>query len=158
MNNQEAISNLLAWKYCKKHYGDKCPNEIDEDVFCEHFCWSIDSMNKAIDEAIAALEQQNAELQQYRQAKDEGRLVELPCKIGDTVYYLGQKSAEELEVKCVKSAVVKKAKYITIETKDIFGYKNVIQIGRKSFGKTVFPSHEAAEAALLTLQAENKGK
>jgi len=84
----------------------------------------------------------------YEDAEEEGRLIVLPCKIGDTLFTLTQADVNNRDKLMVKESVVKKLKYITIEVDDLYGGRAVYQIGRKSIGKTVFLTRAEAEAAL----------
>lgn len=68
---------------------------------------------------------------------EEGKLVELPCKIGDTVYIVGQK--------------YRAGKYEEFINTGKFRYSDI-----EKFGDTVFLTREAAKARLKEL--EEKGK
>ena len=49
--------------------------------------------------ANARIKELEAELKQYRQAEQEGRLVILPCKVGDTVYHRsGQHTIDDIQL------------------------------------------------------------
>ena len=84
----------------------------------------------------------------YEDLEEQGLLLRLPCKVGDTVYaltpfceiceeYLGNECACEC---CCRGNFV-------TETK--FDYEMI-----RMFGKTVFPTKEEAEAALEKLKGE----
>ena len=79
-------------------------------------------------------------------AKKEGRLVALPCNIGDLVYYLEGETV--YEVKVTKITLFGK-KGITINLCD-WRYVNL-----DNFGKTVFLTREEAEQTLKQIR-ENK--
>lgn len=79
------------------------------------------------------------ELKRYKQAEQEGRLVVLPCKVGDTVYII---------VDSVDLPYVRQEKVIAIELWNKNGATTIFTrtpYGRFEFGKTVFLSKEAAE-------------
>jgi hypothetical protein len=96
-----------------------------------------------------------AGLQELAKAKADGRLVVLPCKVGDTVYvdtrtfrygeYAPKRHAEAV----VTSVVFSSRRYIKFR---IFSpYVNANKIFKyplSSFGKTVFLTREEAEKAL----------
>ncbi|MCK9477977.1 MAG: hypothetical protein M0R40_00560 [Firmicutes bacterium] len=78
------------------------------------------------------------ELLRYRELERDGRLVVLPCKVGDTVW--------------VKSSFfnnnIEQAKVINARH-DGFNYKVVCEgIGERTYGKTVFLTKAEAEKAL----------
>ena len=96
---------------------------------------------------IAAIE---AELDRYKCAEAEGRLVLLPCEVGDTVYYLtgnpilanGYHFSRVENTKCVGFYFAEKglkiAMYMPHGNHGTYGY----------FGKPVFITREEAEAIL----------
>ena len=82
-------------------------------------------------------------LAEYEDLEEQGRLVTLPCKIDDTIYYINKYD------NIVESDIVK---FFTI-TKD--GIKPILKYHNKKFwnfyewGKNVFLTREEAEAALI---------
>ena len=91
-------------------------------------------------------------LQRYEDLKEQGRLIELPCKIGDTVYYINTHNRLSLFKNTVYEAKV--ARFVTTR----YGTSIVIQIrneygctelySENNYNKTVFLTKEEAEAAL----------
>ena len=92
------------------------------------------------------------ELQHYKDLEEQGRLIELPCKIGDTVYYINTHNRLSLFENTVYEAKV--ARFVTTR----YGTSIVIQIRNEygctelysedNYNKTVFLTKEEAEAAL----------
>lgn len=90
------------------------------------------------------------ELLRYRDLKEQGRLIELPCKVGDTVYYINTHNRLSLFKNTVYEAKV--ARFVTTR----YGTSIVIQIRNEygctelysedNYNKTVFLTKE--EAAL----------
>jgi hypothetical protein len=87
-------------------------------------------------------------------AKAEGRLVVLPCKVGDTVYALQLKRITEFCVDPLHKEIVT-AKVVEITLKDgikwfrLYSADDRIAVYRgENFGKTVFLTREEAEKAL----------
>ena len=73
------------------------------------------------------------ELKRYKQAEQEGRLVVLPCKVGDSVYAIHN--------------IPNSDKKVMVEVQaDLFFI--VLSTCEGRFGKTVFLTREAAEKAL----------
>ena len=109
---------------------------ITRRSLCRHNC--CDGEN-----CVTWLEKQFAKLNEYEEAKADGRLVVLPCKVGDVVW----------KIKAVFSYFSKpmedRVDRIIISNNEIFacctsGTK--FSIGR--IGKTVFLTREEAEKAL----------
>ena len=75
-------------------------------------------------------------LQHYEDLEEQGRLIELPCKVGDKVY-------------SVHSAGLSHAVIAEVDT-DAFFLMLCVAEGR--IGKTVFTTKEAAEAKLAEME------
>lgn len=102
------------------------------------------------------------QLKEYQQLEEQGRLVKLPCKVGDTVYCIFSRyskctpcneefdeySCQGCECKCDS----KKERYI--QDKGACSL-NWIVINLKNFGKTVFLTKSEAEAKLKELRCNN---
>ncbi len=76
--------------------------------------------------------------------KDKNKIIELPCKVGDSVYYYSPTLNDilEHEVKKIDIRCFADAKIITFGT-EVFGC-----FGLSDFGKTVFLTREEAEKVL----------
>ena len=82
------------------------------------------------------------ELDNYRQAESEGRLIVLPCKVGDTVFEITNLPGDG----AIQMRFVAEIAWLS-------GHGTVLLspglvIGFDDFGKTVFLTREEAEAAL----------
>ena len=93
-------------------------------------------------------------LQEIILAEKDGRLVVLPCKVGDTVYAWQPLRISEFCVDPLHGEIVT-AKVIEITLKDGIEWMRlysdddrIADYRGESFGKTVFLTKEAAEAAL----------
>ena len=82
------------------------------------------------------------ELQKYKDLEEQGRLIELPCKIGDTVWDIKWwDDTTETRVIDGKTYFRRVTKHRVTKSKfSLFDYDNL--------GKTVFLTREEAEAAL----------
>lgn len=87
-----------------------------------------------------------AKLAHYEDLEEAGRLIELPCKIGDTVYGIRRYHSERK----VQSGVVSEM-YFSQKNRLIIVIKN---IGRGYWGESIFGSSEEAEAALKECESE----
>lgn len=90
-------------------------------------------------------------LAEYEDLEEQGRLVKLPCKIGDTVYDTTWR--DDVQEKVVVKGktycrTVRKHKV----TKSTFDYSDI-----KEFGKTVFLTKSEAETKLRELRGRENG-
>ena len=85
-------------------------------------------------------------LARYEDLEQDGRLLELPCKVGDTVYRIVDDC--DYPSDCHTKRMCKKCEYrnISIEEETV-SLEDIIRL-RDEFGETIFFSEEAAEAAL----------
>ena len=135
-------------------YRDELGRSIDKNEDCPtcSICWNCDIPPRKCNYLNDALEK----LAEYEDAEEQGLLLRLPCKVGDTVYVIGSLSefgvTEEIELKVFECMVNK----ITLNYK----YGNTMQMDCKehvSFGwsmnmkkinELVFLTKEEAEQAL----------
>ena len=97
-------------------------------------------------------------LAEYETAEDEGRLVVLPCKVGDVVYAIEDKYYEYLYHKGIQKGHVCRFEY----DKEWFvwihidGCNKDLQIAYKTsnFNQTVFLTREEAEKALEEMEKD----
>ena len=102
---------------------------------------------KERDELKKQLHEAKSELLKYREAEQDGRMVVLPCKVGDTVYYTreGWPIVEPLKVRTffVGDPTLRgEILHIYMIRTDKF------DVSMDALGKTVFLTREEAEAAL----------
>lgn len=93
------------------------------------------------------------ELKRYKDLEESGRLVVLPCKVGDTVYFLNTKPHislrmnEVYEAKVVRIVTIGSGSFVMIQMHTEYGCTELPAV-KCDFGKTVFLTREEAEAAL----------
>ena len=80
------------------------------------------------------------------QAEQEGRLVVLPCKVGDTVFDIFGGSVKEETIVSITFLISQSVKHMTIHAENHRGAITELELLR--FGKTWFLTREEAEAAL----------
>ena len=93
-------------------------------------------------------------LKAYEDAEEQGLLLKLPCKVGDTVYQHMITGLDEDKKPIYKVFEARVFNYtldsmnlcFCTETKDRYQYRNEMPIS--AFGETVFVTKEEAEAAL----------
>ena len=95
-------------------------------------------------------------LRELAEADKDGRLVVLPCKVGDTVYEVtSRKTISEYRVKAIRVEV-----FCTFIEWDIvagFVDKSIFGVPVDEIGKTVFLSREEAEKALQEMEGKKDG-
>jgi hypothetical protein len=105
--------------------------------------------------AAQALGVEADRLRELAEADKDGRCVVLPCKVGDTVWFIPDgKRVCECEVLFIDS----KDCDATILLGSKFGLKGTTQRHASSFGKTVFLTREEAEKALQEMEGKKDGK
>ena len=119
---------------------------ITRRSLCRHNC--CDGEN-----CVTWLEKQFAKLNEYEEAKAEGRLVVLPCKVGDNVYFLLQELDGEWYVSSPH-------RITEIGTRGFWTSAFPLEkpnamddfTSWSEFGKTVFLTKEEAEKALEVIR------
>jgi hypothetical protein len=126
-----------------------CDGGITRRNLCRHNC--CDGEN-----CVTWLEKQFAKLNEYEEAKAEGRLVVLPCKVGDNVYFLLQELDGEWYVSSPH-------RITEIGTRGFWTSAFPLEkpnamddfTSWSEFGKTVFLTKEEAEKALEVIRGLN---
>jgi hypothetical protein len=89
-------------------------------------------------------------LKDYENLEEQGRLIKLPCKVGDTVYAIGFNNNKPIIYESVVLSVLITEKEIAFNVKvDEFEINS--QLKQSMFGKTVFLTKSEAEAKLKEL-------
>lgn len=115
----------------------------------ERFINAIDEDSIISGKNAHAIEDAVNFIRKYEDAEEQGRLVILPCKIGDTVYFLQRCLDSYMFVNYgdVIAFHVYRS-YITVEVNDHDAFNPFVTLDVSAFGKTVFLTREEAEAAL----------
>ena len=95
---------------------------------------------------------------EYQHLEEQGRLLKLPCKVGDTVYFAHHDRAISSEVLSVKYHAEAENHGVFIRerlTIDVEGVSAEIDFG--NIGKTVFLTKSEAEAKLKELRGGEDG-
>lgn len=100
-------------------------------------------------------------LADYEDAEEQGRLIKLPCKIGDTLYRVNKGAKEPVIMMRVLQLYIKQLhkdrtaiKIITINDDDMGESCYFLE----NIGKTVFLTKSEAEAKLKELRGSNEQK
>lgn len=88
-------------------------------------------------------------LKKYEDLEEQGRLVKLPCKVGDTVYGISMGKLISLTVNEISIFYMKGEKIINVKCQNNDEFRNYVE---REFGKTVFLTKAEAEAKLEELR------
>lgn len=129
---------------------------LDETELAEHYraTGKIEYAENKM-ELVGLLEQ----LKEYQQLEEQGRLIKLPCKVGDVVYFAHHDRVISSEVLSEKYHAEAENHGVFIRerlTIDVEGVSAEIDFG--DIGKTVFLTKSEAEAKLKELRGEQNGK
>lgn len=92
-------------------------------------------------------------LRELAQAEKEGRLVVLPCDVGDKLYDVTLGEVREKIVISLSMLLSKSVNHLVIHAEN---FRNAVtSYELQDIGKTVFLTREAAEAALDAMRGEN---
>lgn len=95
-------------------------------------------------------------LADYEDLEERGRLIKLPCKVGDTVYAIGFNNNKPIIYESVVLSILITEKEIAFNVKvDEFGINSKLK--QSMFDKTVFLTKSEAEAKLKELRGGENG-
>ncbi len=121
----------------------------------------IDTVNRVNEEECVGLP--ITKLARYEEAEEQGLLLRLPCKVGDTIFEINYKSLKEYKVTGFsygrlmgqdEEDVMSKNEiliHICNQNKDITGYFVASEIG-----EDIFLTREEAEQKLKEMEVENE--
>lgn len=116
----------------------ECCGCIEESDCYENSCGEVE---KAIEK-----------LKEYEDLEEQGRLLKLPCKVGDTVYHITRNNV--IQESLMKTIEVRLSGIIYFalikEENSLIAYWNF------DFGKTVFLTRAEAEGALENIKKERR--
>jgi hypothetical protein len=100
---------------------------------------------------MAKLHSALMELKKYQEADKDGRLVVLPCKVGDRLYEVtGRKTISVYKVRAIRVELF--GLFIEWDIVEGFVWQSLSGINAGEIGKTVFLTREEAEEALKEVE------
>lgn len=91
----------------------------------------------------------------YEDAEEQGLLLRLPCKVGDTVWEVNAERKRISEFR-IETSTVYPYNVIQFNWTLLEGiYKNVVGFSKAELGKTVFLTREEAEAKLAEMEEKD---
>ena len=88
-------------------------------------------------------------LGKYEDLEEQGRLIRIPCKVGDTVYGMSMGKIIRLTVNEISIFCMKGERVINVKCQNNDEFRNYVE---REFGKTVFLTKSEAEAKLEELR------
>ena len=102
---------------------------------------------------LAAYEETGLEPEELAQAKKKGRLVVLPCDVGDKLYDVTLGEVREKTVISLSMLLSKSVNHLVIHAEN---FRNAVTSHElQDIGKNIFLTREAAEAALEEMEADH---
>ena len=125
--------NLDPWECCGQNF--HCSRKLNDDGGCINGC-IVPKLYK--------------HLAEYEDLEEQGLLLKLPCKVGDTVYSITRDFISEYNI---RNFICYDNGNIFFDWKCVKGiYLNIKGFHIDDIGKTVFLTKEAAEKALERLE------
>lgn len=153
---ERSTSETIGLKACESCYDDSC-------YLCGYAIRALDRLKqyeevgptpeqlRMIDKMFSEL---CRELGEYQKLETRGRLLKMPCAVGDTVYDIKFGRVRESEVIRFDSrecGIKNHAEHIHTRHN---GFHGVFQTSQ--FGRTIFPTREEAEAKLEETEGRNE--
>lgn len=111
------------------------PSWIDDELWeraCEPDCEEIDAVYR--------------KLKEYEDLEEQGRLVILPCKVGDTIYGLHKAMVCELDTETIGISKMPSGEILYLIDR--------WELDKGDFGKTVFLTKSEAEQKLKEMESD----
>ena len=110
---------------------------------------------REIEETLSGYDYSISRMVELMKADKDGRVVVLPCKVGDTVW--ANLDGMRHTRKCVIEFANIGSRVTTIVFSTVDGLREQYGVNPSSFGKTVFLSREEAEKALQEMEGKKDG-
>ena len=147
----------LAKDMCNEDFSDLSDEEFDE-YMASMLSVEIDStigLLAVFYRNLWAMTDLREKLKEYEDSEEQGRLIKLPCKVGDTVYGMSMGKFISLTVNEISIFCMKGEKIINAKCQSSDEFRNYVE---REFGKTVFLTKSEAEAKLEELRGNQNGK
>lgn len=105
----------------------------------KHLC--VDMANSTLKSRLLTDEDVDKR-EEYKQSEEQGRLIKLPCKVGDTVYGISMGKIITLTVNEISIFCMKGEKIINVKCQSSDEFRNYVE---REFGKTVFLTKSEAK-------------
>ena len=152
IDSRELVRNLVK-DICDEDLTDLSDEEFDE------YMGSMLSVEMDSEIGLLALFYRNLwamadlreKLKEYEDLEEQGRLIKLPCKVGDTVYGISMGKLISLTVNEISIFYMKGEKIINVKCQNNDEFRNYVE---REFGKTVFLTKSEAEQKLKEMESD----
>lgn len=126
--------------------------EVAEEKYNEGFLCHANPDDGKLDKCVKCAQEHEqlaewlTQLKEYQQLEKQGRLIKLPCKVGDTIYGLHKAMICELDTETIGISKMPSGEILYL----IDGW----ELDKGDIGKTVFLTKSEAEAKLEELRGE----
>lgn len=140
--------------YCRNRLKDRLAAYEDTGLYPESVeAIKLSMMGKAISEVTEFDGLPVDRLRELAEADKDGRLVVLPCKVGDRLYEVtGRKTISVYKVRAIRVELF--GLFIEWDIEEGFVWQSLAGINAGEIGKTVFLTREEAEKALEAMKDE----
>lgn len=152
IDSRELVRSLVK-DMCNEDLSDMSDEEFDE-YMAEMLSVEVDSQIGLLAlfyRNLWAMADLREKLKEYEDLEEQGRLVKLPCKVGDTVYGINIDRNIASALKIISVKIYSYAIYFNYQLIDGI-YKNIVSFTDFDIGKTVFLTKSEAEAKLKELR------
>ena len=139
IKQSKIVANRYKWSIENADMGSEDANELHADI-CNQYVKEYEQIAEWLEE-----------LKSYKDAEEQGLLVRLPCKVGDTVYVPTRNFVSELRITMV-SVNMHEAYFSWMLNSGI--YPNLDGFSKSKLGKSVFLTREEAEKELEEMKNE----
>nr|DAQ36748.1 MAG TPA: hypothetical protein [Caudoviricetes sp.] len=139
IKQSKIVANRYKWSIENADMGSEDANELHADI-CNQYVKEYEQIAEWLEE-----------LKSYKDAEEQGLLVRLPCKVGDTVYVPTRNFVSELRITMV-SVNMHEAYFSWMLNSGI--YPNLDGFSKSKLGKSVFLTREEAEKKLEEMKNE----
>lgn len=157
IDSRELVRSLVK-DMCNEDLSDMSDEEFDE-YMAEMLSVEVDSQIGLLAlfyRNLWAMADLREKLKEYEDLEEYGRLVKLPCKVGDTVYGINIDRNIASALKIISVKIYSYAIYFNYQLIDGI-YKNIVSFTDFDIGKTVFLTKSEAEAKLKELRGGENG-
>lgn len=146
--NKKLTEELEKYKQLEKKMYEKFEGHINTETIVNSFIdfYDMQEVNEELADCLLLTNESVKKYKEYKRLEEQGLLLKLPCRIGDTVYDIFMGEVKEKKVVAVVYFHSPSVKQITIHASNGRGATTPIELYR--FGKTIFLTEQEAQTAL----------
>lgn len=152
--NKKLAEELEKYKQLEKKMYEKFEGHINTETIVNSFIdfYDMQEVNEELAECLLLTNENAKKYKEYQRLEEQGLLLKFPCKVGDVVWFVGNKYVNDYEIRRfivdnIGIDAVQVAK--TIEGRDYWNSFSICD-----FGKTVFLTEQEAQSALEKMKGD----